>query len=259
MTLEAPYGNVTLDENRQGIIDTYVQQLVLDERRRGRPADRRHHPGGRPDLRRHVRPRHAAAVDARIRRARRATCRGSATRSRSSTAFRRRGTRQRPQARADGHGAGWHRAGGTETTAAHDDTATTTRSRRASRPSSSCAMSSSPSVVCSPWAASTSMSPGASGSPCSAPTAPARPRCSTSSPATCTPPAARSSINGVDCTTAPSRRRPELGVARTYQKTRLFPGLTVEDNLYLAWIGKHGRHRRCAAPALDEALARRGP
>ena len=62
-------------------------------------------------------------------------------------------------------------------------------------------------------------------------------------------------INGVDCTTAPSRRRPDLGVARTYQKTRLFPGLTVEDNLQLAWIGKHGSHRSlepaagCAAPA----------
>ena len=31
MTLEAPYGTVTLDENRQGIIDTYVAQLVLDD------------------------------------------------------------------------------------------------------------------------------------------------------------------------------------------------------------------------------------
>ena len=31
MTLEAPYGAVTLDENRQGIIDTFVAQLVLDE------------------------------------------------------------------------------------------------------------------------------------------------------------------------------------------------------------------------------------
>ena len=50
-------------------------------------------------------------------------------------------------------------------------------------------------------------------------------------------------IDGVDCTTAPSRRRPGLGVSRTYQKTRLFLGLTVEDNLQLAWIGKRGRHR----------------
>ena len=51
------------------------------------------------------------------------------------------------------------------------------------------------------------------------------------------------SIHGVDCTTAPSRRRPGLGVARTYQKTRLFLGLTVEDNLQLAWIGRYGSHR----------------
>lgn len=49
-------------------------------------------------------------------------------------------------------------------------------------------------------------------------------------------------INDVDCTRAPSRRRPRLGVARTYQKTRLFPGLSVEDNLQLAWIGKAGSH-----------------
>jgi branched-chain amino acid transport system substrate-binding protein len=31
MTLEAPFGDVTLDENRQAIVDTYVSQLVLDE------------------------------------------------------------------------------------------------------------------------------------------------------------------------------------------------------------------------------------
>ena len=30
MTLEAPFGDVTLDENRQAIIDTSVQQLVLE-------------------------------------------------------------------------------------------------------------------------------------------------------------------------------------------------------------------------------------
>ena len=67
-------------------------------------------------------------------------------------------------------------------------------------------------------------------------------------------------INGADCTTAPSRRRPKLGVARTYQKTRLFPGLTVEDNLQLAWIGKHGGHRSLrpngrGGPGREEARA----
>jgi branched-chain amino acid transport system substrate-binding protein len=30
MTLEAPYGDLRLDENRQAIIDTSVQQLVLE-------------------------------------------------------------------------------------------------------------------------------------------------------------------------------------------------------------------------------------
>src|SRR5690606_2930212 len=35
-------------------------------------------------------------------------------------------------------------------------------------------------------------------------------------------------IKGRDCTTSPPRARPALGVARTYQRTRLFPNLTVE-------------------------------
>ena len=56
------------------------------------------------------------------------------------------------------------------------------------------------------------------------------------------PSAGQVSIRGIDCTQLPSRFRPRLGVARTYQKTRLFAGLTVEDNLYLAQTGKEGRH-----------------
>ena len=60
-------------------------------------------------------------------------------------------------------------------------------------------------------------------------------------------------INGVDCTTTPSRQRPKLGVARTYQKTRLFAGLTVEDNLQLAWIGKTGSHRSLSPSGLRGA------
>ena len=59
-------------------------------------------------------------------------------------------------------------------------------------------------------------------------------------------------IRGVDCTLMPSRRRPSLGVARTYQRTRLFAGLTVEDNLYLALIGTEGRHRSLRRTSIDE-------
>ena len=66
-------------------------------------------------------------------------------------------------------------------------------------------------------------------------------------------------INGVDCTTAPSRRRPKLGVARTYQKTRLFPGLTVEDNLQLAWIGKRGQSSLAEPERPARRRPRRGP
>lgn len=51
-------------------------------------------------------------------------------------------------------------------------------------------------------------------------------------------------IDGSDVSTAPARMRPGLGVARTYQRTRLFAGMTVEDNLYVAIIGKGGGHLR---------------
>ncbi|WP_420637802.1 ABC transporter ATP-binding protein [Candidatus Poriferisocius sp.] len=61
-------------------------------------------------------------------------------------------------------------------------------------------------------------------------------------------------IDGVDCTHLPSRLRPQLGVARTYQKTRLFGGLTVEDNLYLAQTGYAGRHFSLRRSATDRRL-----
>jgi branched-chain amino acid transport system ATP-binding protein len=35
-----------------------------------------------------------------------------------------------------------------------------------------------------------------------------------------------------------------LGLSRTYQKSRLFPGLTVEENLYLGIVGRSGGHLR---------------
>jgi branched-chain amino acid transport system ATP-binding protein len=51
-------------------------------------------------------------------------------------------------------------------------------------------------------------------------------------------------VEGQDVTHLPARARPGLGLARTYQKTRLFPGLTIEDNLYLAIVGREGGRLR---------------
>jgi len=61
-------------------------------------------------------------------------------------------------------------------------------------------------------------------------------------------------IRGVDCTMLASRHRAAMGVARTYQRTRLFGGLTVVDNLYLAQTGKSGRHRALWKSEEDDLL-----
>jgi branched-chain amino acid transport system ATP-binding protein len=47
---------------------------------------------------------------------------------------------------------------------------------------------------------------------------------------------------GEDVTHAPARLRARLGLARTYQQSRLFGGLSVEDNLYLAALGVRTGH-----------------
>jgi branched-chain amino acid transport system ATP-binding protein len=49
---------------------------------------------------------------------------------------------------------------------------------------------------------------------------------------------------GQDVTTMPARRRAKLGLTRTFQTSRLFLGLTVEDNLYLAALGPQRGHLR---------------
>lgn len=59
-------------------------------------------------------------------------------------------------------------------------------------------------------------------------------------------------IRDLDVSTAPSRVRPGLGVARTYQQTRLFGGLTVEDNLFVAAAGKGGGRLRMFNRGSDE-------
>jgi branched-chain amino acid transport system ATP-binding protein len=49
---------------------------------------------------------------------------------------------------------------------------------------------------------------------------------------------------GDDITPLPARRRAGLGITRTYQTSRLFLGLSVEDNLYLAVLGVRKGHLR---------------
>jgi branched-chain amino acid transport system ATP-binding protein len=54
---------------------------------------------------------------------------------------------------------------------------------------------------------------------------------------------------------APGRTR--LGMGRTYQKSRLFLGLSVEDNLYLAVLGSRGGHRRMLRRPVDGEMRER--
>ena len=49
---------------------------------------------------------------------------------------------------------------------------------------------------------------------------------------------------GSETTFAPARTRAKLGMSRTYQKSRLFLGLSVEDNLYLGLLGVQSGHLR---------------
>jgi branched-chain amino acid transport system ATP-binding protein len=47
---------------------------------------------------------------------------------------------------------------------------------------------------------------------------------------------------GSDVTYAPPRKRAGMGLARTFQQSRLFDGLSVDDNLYLAALGVRTGH-----------------
>jgi branched-chain amino acid transport system ATP-binding protein len=64
-------------------------------------------------------------------------------------------------------------------------------------------------------------------------------------------------ILGQNVTYLPARMRPALGLARTYQKTRLFPGLDVENNLYLAIVGRDGGRLRPLRGGRDRNVRQR--
>ncbi len=63
---------------------------------------------------------------------------------------------------------------------------------------------------------------------------------------------------GADVTRLAARQRAKLGLSRTYQMSRLFLGLTVEDNLYLAALGvETGHFRPVVLPKRDGELRER--
>jgi len=63
---------------------------------------------------------------------------------------------------------------------------------------------------------------------------------------------------GENVTGRPPRARVKLGLARTYQQSRLFLDLTVEDSIYLAIVGvEGGRLRPIRRPGLDREMRER--
>jgi len=72
------------------------------------------------------------------------------------------------------------------------------------------------------------------------------------------PSAGRVELFGEDVTNLPSRARARLGLARTYQQSRLFLGLTVENSIYLSILGvRKGHLRPVVLPRRDEELRER--
>ena len=59
---------------------------------------------------------------------------------------------------------------------------------------------------------------------------------------------------GADVTRMPARRRARMGLSRTFQTSRLFLGLSVEDNLYLAVLGVHDGHFRLVKNREDSEM-----
>ena len=67
----------------------------------------------------------------------------------------------------------------------------------------------------------------------------------------------RIELFGRDVTAAPARTRARLGLARSYQQSRLFLNLTVEDSIYLAALGVRNGHLRPVITRRDGEMRER--
>ena len=68
------------------------------------------------------------------------------------------------------------------------------------------------------------------------------------------PSSGRVELFGQDVTNLPARKRARLGLSRTFQTSRLFAGLSVEDNLYLGALGVAAGHLRMVPSGKDDVL-----
>jgi branched-chain amino acid transport system ATP-binding protein len=64
-------------------------------------------------------------------------------------------------------------------------------------------------------------------------------------------------FQGLDVGEISPAGRTRLGMGRTYQKSRLFGGLSVEDNLYVAVLGSRDGHLRMLRRAVDGEMRER--
>ena len=63
---------------------------------------------------------------------------------------------------------------------------------------------------------------------------------------------------GMDVTRLPARARAKMGLARTYQQSRMLLGISVEDSIYLSILGVTGGHLRpVVLPGRDRELRER--
>jgi branched-chain amino acid transport system ATP-binding protein len=62
---------------------------------------------------------------------------------------------------------------------------------------------------------------------------------------------------GHDVTSEPARKRARRGLSRTFQTSKLFLGMTVEDNLYLSLLGVRTGHLRVVRSRKDTEMRER--